>query len=247
MRRRRVLIILAAGLVLAIAVFAFWPPEPEPRYNGKKLSEWLETADKDFSTIDSNPFRRVREIDTSAPGEVKEAVTAVRVIGTNALPWLLKWATEDHEKWNNWVMNAGESLPRYLHTYRLALSIVRNSGRKQRAAFVGFAILGQKAAPAVPELATLVEKSKSENCRIEAMCCLGALGEIARPALPCLKKHARIYGARERFWTVQVIRNIETDNPEALETDNPEALETDNPEALETDGRPIIPKQFSFP
>src|SRR5215813_5817211 len=151
MCRRRVIVVFAACVLLAIAIFAFWAAEPEPRYNGRKLSEWLETADK-ISTIDGDPFRRVREIDTPGSGG-QGAVSAVRVIGTNALPWLLKWAAEDHEKWNNWVMKTGESLPRFLHAYRLALSIARNSGRKQRAAFVGFAIRGQKAAPAVPELA----------------------------------------------------------------------------------------------
>jgi hypothetical protein len=194
----------------AIAVVAFWPAEREPEYNGKKLSEWLEVAGNPFWTT-QDPFQRAKEIDRYASAEVKDAVSAVRVIGTNALPWLLKWAAEDREKWENSVMKTGEKLPRFLHAYPIALSIVRTSGRKRGAAFVGFAVLGQEAAPAVPELVALVENSKSERCRMVAMSCLGVLGNTARPTLPCLKKHAwfKRYRAGERFCTVQVIRNIE--------------------------------------
>jgi hypothetical protein len=212
-RRRRVVIVLAACALVGIGVVTFWPGEREPEYNGKKLSEWLAVAGKSFWNIDHTPVREPFHFDENASPAIKEAVGAVRAIGTYAVPLLLKWAADDHQKWEEWVLKTGQRLPRFLHAYPLALSIVRNTGRNQRAAVIGFAILGQKAAPVVPELATLVEKSKSRDSRIAAMYCLGVLAETARPALPCLKRHAKTSQAYERFWIEQVIWNIEGDDP----------------------------------
>ncbi len=197
---------------------AFWPGEREPVYQGKKLSEWLEVAGKSFWNKDTAPVREPMHFDENASPEVKEAVGAVRVIGTNAVPWLLKWTADDHQKWENWVLKTGAKLPRFLHAYPVALSIVRNSGRNQRAAIVGFAILGQKAAPAVPELATLVEKSKSERCRMGAVFCLGALRETARPALPCLESVARSNQGELWYWADMAIWSIEGGSRQTVRT-----------------------------
>src|SRR4051812_26853176 len=44
MRRRRVLIIAACIFVAAVLTVVLWPREREPKYQGKKLSEWIRHA-----------------------------------------------------------------------------------------------------------------------------------------------------------------------------------------------------------
>src|SRR4051812_47188734 len=61
---------IGAVLLLAVLVAIVWPGEKEPEYQGKKLSYWLEITTHE---------------------EYVEAREAVRQIGTNALPLLLKW------------------------------------------------------------------------------------------------------------------------------------------------------------
>ena len=84
--RRRWVISLAAVVVAAIMVIAFWPGAREPEYQGKKLSEWLEPYAAAATTPDS-----ILKSDSD--------VQAVRHIGTNALPFLVKWIREETPLW----------------------------------------------------------------------------------------------------------------------------------------------------
>src|SRR3954469_4010547 len=90
--RRIVLVLLAAGV---IGLCAFLWPEPEPRYQGRKLSQWLLLRDS------APPFTRPNGLNArlasfkSFPavsyGSSAETEDAIRHIGTNALPYLVKW------------------------------------------------------------------------------------------------------------------------------------------------------------
>src|SRR5258706_10188766 len=76
-RGRRILLIVAACGVLAVVAALFWPSgEREPEYQGKKLSWWI---------------RGATQISVRAPPGNLERAEAVRKIGTNALPFLVKW------------------------------------------------------------------------------------------------------------------------------------------------------------
>src|SRR5438067_1105808 len=85
-RRRRVIIILAACVLMGIGVVAFWPGEREPVYNGKKLSEWLQLYGSTGISVEQR----------------EQAKVAVRQIGTNALPWLVKWIQCDRRDLPQW-------------------------------------------------------------------------------------------------------------------------------------------------
>src|SRR4051812_3891090 len=76
-KKRRLL--LAGGSVIAAVILAvvFWPGPKEPEYQGKKLGEWGARHD----------------------GPPAETATAVRAIGTNALPLLLKWIDFSPPAW----------------------------------------------------------------------------------------------------------------------------------------------------
>src|SRR3954454_21898924 len=67
-----------AGLVAAVMTTAVVGGDREPSYNGHSLSEWLHAARAGYH---------------SAPAPSAEAPAAIRQIGTNALPTLLKWTS----------------------------------------------------------------------------------------------------------------------------------------------------------
>src|SRR5262245_29805351 len=77
MKRRRILLLLVLAAATA-AGFLCWPrgprepAPPEPVYQGRTLSEWLEDAYP-------GPFG----------AKYRTAEQAVQAIGTNALPWLM--------------------------------------------------------------------------------------------------------------------------------------------------------------
>jgi hypothetical protein len=81
MSKRRKILLLLAGLVLAFGVYMLFIRESEPSYKGKPLSFWVEG-------LNPSPARTNRA--DRSPG-VPEAPEAIRQIGSNAIPYLLKW------------------------------------------------------------------------------------------------------------------------------------------------------------
>jgi hypothetical protein len=153
MKRRPVLIIAFACLASAILALVFWPREREPEYNGVTLSTWL-----------------VRSGSTNQT-ESLAAVDAIRHIGTNALPSLLRWIHYE-PGWR-------DSLGRRIITW----PIFGKSGHVQRlvwnmtwfranAAVNGFHVLGSQANPALPELQRLAENPKMPETAIRATHCI---------------------------------------------------------------------------
>ena len=80
MHKRRVYLILGVvGLVLVGVLAAVFSREREPEYGGKRLSEWVD------------------ELTGSHDGGI--ALEAVRRIGTNSLPLLVKWMMYETPVW----------------------------------------------------------------------------------------------------------------------------------------------------
>jgi hypothetical protein len=156
-RRRRVIIILAACILAALGVVAFWPGPKEPEYDGKKLSEWLKIyadngAGSSFSQLRASEYAR----------------EAVRKIGTNGLPWLVKWISYDIPKWKSALLYS--KYYRWLPT-PIANSMARRILQAQRAQ-VAFDILGPAATPAFPDLVRVTERWPRDSS-------ISALGAIA--------------------------------------------------------------------
>ncbi len=74
MRKRRRILILAAVALLAVAAIVALMPAREPSYAGRSLSQWVDMLDSPPTTA-----------------QEQEAADAIRHIGTNAWPHLLKW------------------------------------------------------------------------------------------------------------------------------------------------------------
>jgi hypothetical protein len=108
---------LAACVSLGIGVVAFWPGEKEPEYNGKRLSEWLDIACTNMSSLEEASAVLAGNFAEIKSKPLLEAVQAVRGIGTNAVPCLVRWAAIDpRPPWKEKVAAIYWKLPRILQT-----------------------------------------------------------------------------------------------------------------------------------
>jgi HEAT repeat protein len=160
-------LLFAVALVGILSWFAWFILKPrEPSYQGRSLSNWLEEASEGGFGI--------------YPDARPEAVNAIRQIGTNAIPTLLKMAKAKDSKLTFFLRKWNNRFP------RLDLPFFPTE-EMRGLAVTGFYVLGPKAKSAVPGLTGLL-KSDDEDIRITAALCLGCLHEEAKPAVPELMK-----------------------------------------------------------
>ena len=200
MRRKRVIIVLAVCVLVGIGVVAFWPGEKEPEYNGKKLSEWLDGYQTGVAM--------------ESPTQEREAIKAIRTIGTNALPCLLNWVRRRDVP--TWQVRAAEQC------HRLGLDwlqrFVWSRKRQTKYAWAALRILGSNARGAIPEVTRIAVESQSSDVVLTALEFLSANGPDAVPAL--LKVIDRGKGER-RGWSMHFIRempNLGTNGPAVVAT-----------------------------
>lgn len=164
-RGRRIFLVVAACGVLAVVAGLFWPSgEPEPRYQGKKLSEWIAV-----------PYLNGTDLN-----DAKRAEAAVREIGTNALPYLIRWINHPTPVVPTRVDAAIEKLNQKTGQQWIAFRYKKS----QRASYSAWAfhILGPQAGPAIPQLTQLL---RSTNYFV-AKLALHALDGIGKEAVPIL-------------------------------------------------------------
>lgn len=121
----------------------------EPRYEGKRLSEWLDPVP---------PYGGI-----STQQEV-----AVRAIGTNALPFLVDWL---HSFGAKWPRKGFEFLQNHLPFDWNFESRFLDPATKPERALAGFQILGTNAAPAIPAILRLEANRRygARNFAIQAL------------------------------------------------------------------------------
>lgn len=148
--RTVVLLIPLAVALTALLWVLLHPPEHEPIYEGRTLSHWLKTAlDCRFSDSDSDRAKAT------------QATNAVHHIGTNALPWLVKWLDCEIPTWRD---NLFERLPRQAFAHpRLARPLLGPEGTHLWLSITGFEILREEAAPALPALLALAGNWESKD------------------------------------------------------------------------------------
>jgi hypothetical protein len=161
-------ILIAVGCLVAVVVAVLvWPGEREPEYQGKKLSEWLRV-----------PSRKPEA------GAASERVEAIRHIGTNALPFLLKWIRCDVPPWKAKLQGILAKLPQRIRDSHALRSLTMNeAARRGMLAVIGFQILGRQSEPAIPELAKLANDPKSPEGSFWAISVLTSYQVKAIPEL----------------------------------------------------------------
>jgi len=137
------------------------------------LSEWLKAC---------NLYGP--EISYAETAEDRAAVSAVRTIGTNAVPFLLKWIRHESPDWRYRLHRAVCKLPSFISESSLVEKVTADRAEdRARNAQMGFAVLGALASNAVPELVKLLDVRKCPDTGSRAMWILGDLGPDGIAAL----------------------------------------------------------------
>jgi len=154
------LALVGLGIVIG-AIVVLSRPEREPEYGGKKLSEW------------------VREFRT--PTRSWEADVAIRHLGTNALPYLIKWMSYELAPWKVKVYNG---LPNFLRRpFNSWIQKDLLATAAARAFENAVDNLGPDARPVAPVLIKLMNDPKRKQSAGRAAMAIGHLGDEFLPAL----------------------------------------------------------------
>jgi hypothetical protein len=168
----------------------------EPLYRGRPVRFWLEEADNNGN------FDR--------EGVTTPAELALRELGTNAVPMLLKMAGTSFTDFRRGIgQNARREPMRYLH--------LPPQLYKEDMVAWGFKVIGPAARPAVPALSRMLS-STNLDVPWKAVGCLAAIGPEAKDAVPDLIKvlqtHKSGKAADVRF-CAQVARTLGEIGPAA--------------------------------
>lgn len=157
MRRKwLVLIALSAGVV---AVYLSTRRDPEPSFDRRPLSYWLDAL------ANSNGQTRER------------AERAIMQIGTNGLPCALKWTFDNPPGWRTYLGKARNSGRKWIPNWATDEKAIKQSENA-----VGFFhLMGPDAAPAIPQLAELA-RHPDRKMSSRAFYTLFAIGNSAFPA-----------------------------------------------------------------
>ena len=199
---RAALLVVVVVAVVALGVLAF-PRETEPSYQGRTLTDWL----------DDYYYDSRERIEDDSPQT--EAYLAIRAIGTNALPTLLRWVEHEPSPLGERLRSVAASLPSSLANLGFVQKL-EQWGRRPDNWPQAFQVLGAEANSAVPELTRLLHAPAVENdgllptlalayigpaglppllaavadpnaaCRINAISAVGDMGTNAFPAIPLL-------------------------------------------------------------
>ncbi len=155
-------------VALATTIGTLCAQSAEPRYQGRSLSKWLSTY---------------RDAGADTPEE-KRASEAVRAIGTNAIPQLLRMLTSRDYQMQMDANNGFTILGPIAAPAVPALSALLK-GTNELSMFTAAQSLGGIGAPALP---ALLEALTNRHFKVatEAYLAIGALGTNAKPAIPIL-------------------------------------------------------------
>jgi HEAT repeat protein len=176
MKRR----ILIAAMLLATIGVMVWLVQgpPEPSYQGEPLHVWLERYRE--SSYEPDGYLPVA-VSAETLQARAEARAAIREMGTNALPFLLKLlGTRDSE-----LKSRSVEVLQNLSGSQLSIRLEQES--HSLAAF-GFGALGPAAKPAVPALMEMLNDTNRDTRRHAAFA-VGLLDPAPPEAVPALLQH----------------------------------------------------------
>lgn len=181
----RILIAIMVIAVLALlARTAFQTPPPEPEYQGKTLSYWLDQLHP--STNYNQSARNAAE-------------SVIGQIGTNAIPTFLRMLEERDSDLKIMVMG----LLRKQHLIKIKPSLA--PANRNFDALTGFRILGSKASNAVPQLIVIFNRDHDAFPQQAVPQILGQIGPPAAPAIPTLLRgtaHTNAYVRNNSIWAL---------------------------------------------
>jgi hypothetical protein len=182
MPRRKVIIAILAAVVCGVLAVVFWLEEPEPVYKGKKLSEWI--IDEDVQSV-----------------ERREAILN---LGSNAVPFLIKWAGYQPgvvKKMRYYIAKNGR------RWFGLAWKPKDKQEELSFAVPEAFLVLGQNSDSAIPQLVAYATNSSKPFAMQTAINCLGLMGPSGHPSLLSLMTNETAIVRRAAMGPVMLMLN----------------------------------------
>jgi hypothetical protein len=156
---------MTIGTLVTAFVFVTSPPT-QPKFAGRSLTVWLQDA---------------RLFGGTDPRKAAEAERAIREIGTNAIPFIMRWAFKEE----SFAEKINRALPKRLKRWRGIMT----QDESYDLAREGFRILGDSAAGAVPTLIAVLGADDYIKSII-ATEMLASIGPAAHGAVPALIQKA---------------------------------------------------------
>ncbi|MBI2929748.1 MAG: HEAT repeat domain-containing protein [Verrucomicrobia bacterium] len=188
----RLLIVIGLFLAGVVGLLIWQASGPrEPVFEDRTLTRWL---DHHVASSAADP-------PYDSPGW-KKADEALRHIGTNAIPTLLK------------MIRAKDPPPvvlrllQFAARYRWTRINYRYAQPRQEEAEYAFRVLGTNAANAVPELIKIYEEAVPPSSQRSAALALGHIGRGAQAALPALFRNFTHTNGDVRFYAVSAVMHI---------------------------------------
>jgi hypothetical protein len=171
-QKRLIAVALCLNFVMLCVLLIY---HPEPRYNGRPLSEWLMIYDQRSETKDP---------------QYEEARQAVQAVRKDALPCLVRWLRTSAPEsevgfWFNKMIGRWPLFPEPPQYYKTAWSAYE-SRQRNWAVVHGFEILGTNGAPAAAKLARTALSTADSTTDERCGSALHALTSIGPPAMPSL-------------------------------------------------------------
>src|SRR5262249_3723751 len=154
-------IIIAAGILLLGGVSIVILPSDQLRYQGRSLTEWL-----DDLTCESAPHP-ITVTSAMLSERRQRATVAIREIGTNPLPPIVRFLSV-----NSKPSAARRELEQLLRKQSLLKLRLPAIPYRRGQAVEAFRVLGSTAAPALPELAAMLESGTNYS----SVDCFKAIG-----------------------------------------------------------------------
>jgi len=105
MKGRQLTWVAAFLLIVSLAVWLAFFRNREPTYNGKPLSSWAQTywtAPNPYSPLDP---ASIATLNLAASANRREAREAIRSLGTNPIPLMLKWISYERPRWKQFCID----------------------------------------------------------------------------------------------------------------------------------------------
>lgn len=204
-RRRRLILLVAAFVLVASGTVWFSASKREPTYGGKSLSQWIEMY---------NGWVAIE----MASGDVSDLKTntasvAVRHIGTNALPHLVRWIDWRPGRGKQKVLSVLEKAPRWLRD-GLVEKWLKGDPRRAEGAEFALKVLGPEAAAAIPQFERMMTNaSSSDGETISGAHALACIGMSALPALlSALTNQTKTYCRVSAAYAMQYVDDFGRDS-----------------------------------
>jgi HEAT repeat protein len=170
-KRRKIWMVLALIVVVALGGWFLMPAKEEPKYEGKTVKEWFDAID-----LNIQPVYDVDHLDLP-PLNHDPSFYGIKALKKEAAPCLLQELKKSNSTFHNVVFS---------WLSRLSPGRFRSDDDRRRRVWSCFEQLGPDAADAIPELIEMAKDPRTPN-RSNILAYLGLIHSKAEQTIPVLE------------------------------------------------------------